>query len=314
MHLSLKQWCSQACRYRDSAYELFGIVMHSGTGSCSGHYQAYVKVMGYDSCDGNNNENQRNDLQTDAMVEADANSESMQSSTGGDMGTQFSHNQASGSLNDTRSVKGFPDGRPTNQFDDECDNGQTTSSENPSSSVEKPKPTCTSGIAKFFHKSVKDSLKSTKERHSNGQPSSSNTNMCGQHGSSTEKEDQTIRDSVKKIHAFEYQAQRTKSSANRRLDYQDRSSGNDSDFGVEQNGCQGATESEENMSGNILEDVIDSTSGEGDKTKDLQSEWVHFDDSDVYTLQESDVTSVLSLADSSFTSPYLLFYKRVRSE
>lgn len=42
--LSLKQWCSKTCSERSAVYNLFGVVMHSGMSSCSGHYLSYVNV------------------------------------------------------------------------------------------------------------------------------------------------------------------------------------------------------------------------------------------------------------------------------
>ena len=43
--LLLDPWCSASVKSKGNSYELFGIVMHSGMTSCSGHYQAYVKVI-----------------------------------------------------------------------------------------------------------------------------------------------------------------------------------------------------------------------------------------------------------------------------
>lgn len=43
--LSLNKWCSKTCRDRSAVYKLFGVVMHSGMSSCSGHYLSYVNVQ-----------------------------------------------------------------------------------------------------------------------------------------------------------------------------------------------------------------------------------------------------------------------------
>ncbi|XP_028406546.1 uncharacterized protein LOC114529018 [Dendronephthya gigantea] len=42
--LSLKKWCSETCSEKDAVYRLFGVVMHNGMSSCSGHYLSYVNV------------------------------------------------------------------------------------------------------------------------------------------------------------------------------------------------------------------------------------------------------------------------------
>ena len=42
--LSLKKWCSATCTEKNATYSLFGVVMHSGMSSCSGHYLSYVNV------------------------------------------------------------------------------------------------------------------------------------------------------------------------------------------------------------------------------------------------------------------------------
>lgn len=46
----------------------------------------------------------------------------------------------------------------------------------------------------------------------------------------------------------------------------------------------------------------------------LKTGWVHFDDCTVASLSEQDILSILSSSDSSFTSPYLLFYRKIESK
>ncbi|KAK3717314.1 hypothetical protein QZH41_002315 [Actinostola sp. cb2023] len=42
--LSVQEWCSKKCQLENNVYELFGIVLHSGMTSGSGHYETYVRV------------------------------------------------------------------------------------------------------------------------------------------------------------------------------------------------------------------------------------------------------------------------------
>lgn len=44
--LSVQEWCSDKCQKQDNTYELFGIVLHSGISSGSGHYETYVRIPG----------------------------------------------------------------------------------------------------------------------------------------------------------------------------------------------------------------------------------------------------------------------------
>ncbi|XP_071963078.1 ubiquitin carboxyl-terminal hydrolase 1-like [Antedon mediterranea] len=45
--LTLTAWCSTECKQRHQRYELYAIVMHSGTTSSSGHYVCYARVPSY---------------------------------------------------------------------------------------------------------------------------------------------------------------------------------------------------------------------------------------------------------------------------
>jgi len=40
----VQEWCSDKCQTQSNTYELFGIVLHSGISSGSGHYEAYVRI------------------------------------------------------------------------------------------------------------------------------------------------------------------------------------------------------------------------------------------------------------------------------
>lgn len=44
MHLRLCQWCSSDCEHRNQTYELFGVIMHNGCSTGSGHYLTYVRA------------------------------------------------------------------------------------------------------------------------------------------------------------------------------------------------------------------------------------------------------------------------------
>lgn len=48
--LSLRKWCSKTCAESDEIYTLFGVVMHNGMSSCSGHYLSYVNVDILNKC------------------------------------------------------------------------------------------------------------------------------------------------------------------------------------------------------------------------------------------------------------------------
>jgi len=42
--IRFEQWCSQSCQHRNSLYELFAIIFHTGNSAGSGHYVSYIKV------------------------------------------------------------------------------------------------------------------------------------------------------------------------------------------------------------------------------------------------------------------------------
>eukprot|EP00300_Choanocystis_sp_HF-7_P040108 c6535_g1_i1.p2 GENE.c6535_g1_i1~~c6535_g1_i1.p2 ORF type:complete len:267 (+),score=36.44 c6535_g1_i1:3-803(+) len=43
--LRFQQWCTDDCPQRNTAYELFGIVVHSGGSSGGGHYYSYIRTL-----------------------------------------------------------------------------------------------------------------------------------------------------------------------------------------------------------------------------------------------------------------------------
>ena len=68
------------------------------------------------------------------------------------------------------------------------------------------------------------------------------------------------------------------------------------------------TEAEEGQNSSSDEELQSCTDT---RDESLKTGWVHFDDCTVASLSEQDIVSILSSSDSSFTSPYLLFYRKI---
>lgn len=281
MELSLKEWCSKTCPLDNPTYQLFGIVMHSGMTSCSGHYQAYVKVPTVNMADANNNNNKQPIHCNNSDVSASENANKMHSSTEEDQ---------SGS----RAEKGMSVGFNTFSSDDTSSGSNHISS--PQSSAEKPKTTCISGITRYFHKSRKHSAKETKvENH--GDERNSDLPVAEEkrrHHSTPTFSFSGTGKSFSKIQSFQYRGVTSSRSAIRHLNFQDNNGQLDQD-----KKCQNAANANDDETSNLCKGVPE--------TRTFQ--WIHFDDAEVAILEESDVSTLLSSSEAAFTSPYLLFYK-----
>ena len=262
MELSVKEWCSKNCPIRNPTYHLFGIVMHSGMTSCSGHYQAYIKVTTPTNIDMNNNSGQHH-CDSDHLNTLDS-SEQCETQT------------SSNALNGT-SVR-------CNTFstDDKSLDNEMSSPED-----EKAKITCMSGISRYFQRSRKHSIKGTNEMldgNENGAAGKKQRN----HSTPTYSFAGNNR-SIDKIQSFGYHGGKSNRSAIRQLNFQD-----NKQQGKE---CQNSAHVEETSNCGLH------------KLERETFQWIHFDDAEVTILEESDLTGLLCSAESSFTSPYLLFYK-----
>ncbi|PFX29498.1 ubiquitin carboxyl-terminal hydrolase 1-like [Stylophora pistillata] len=271
MELSVKEWCSKSCPLSNPTYHLFGIVMHSGMTSCSGHYQAYVQVPKH------HHYGNAQVLSSDKGKRVD----SYEPST-----AEF--NSHSFSSVSEKSV-GY------NSFlrDEKPDKIQAPSPEN---SAEKVKITCISGITKFFHKSKKHSTSEGMKHSTDEGTDEGNKHLaekCRNFSTPTLSCTGTKK-SVSKIHSFQYQSgTNSHRSAIRQLNFQ-------------QNDGQLHRERQRQGEGQMPHTCRSVT-----ETEEFQ--WIHFDDAEVRTIEESDVKTLLSSSESSFTSPYLLFYKLAES-
>ncbi|XP_032230387.2 ubiquitin carboxyl-terminal hydrolase 1 [Nematostella vectensis] len=448
--LSVYDWSSEACRKKCTNYELFGIVMHSGMTSCSGHYQAYVKVRSNltklvannRGVECHNQETvQRKGLTNEESLDC---SKKLQDNTAvNDESECFSKHQVQSSGYDCRNEQcsentkaaesyqvkqellnqekdkeisrdGLTQSNECEGKDSQCDKKkikgvrkslrrlsksrkisestpasleaddnevvssnackrarleqvtQPTATENTNNAEQ---TTCSFGltsITKFFHKSRKKSISTTKDNESS-------INIV----SNSEENDVTQRSTDSSIgsaphltgtqckggasstcnnsplsRSMSHNPQCTKklqrSPAIRQLTFQvgekgvtlsrespknksamaeERDIVKSKDEGVVPNQDRRNEVQEEGPKGSLLEKGLKgpssatgpngSTSGKGPYGSSLEkgrerslSEWVHFDDSDVYLVDDADVASLLSSAESSFTSPYLLFYRR----
>ena len=252
MELSLKEWCSKSCPQSNPTYHLFGIVMHSGMTSCSGHYQAYVQVPKHYQHGNTQVLSSHNGKKVDSYeaLAAEFNSDFFSSA-------------------------------------DKPDKIQPLSSE---STADKVTTTCISGITKFFHKSKRHSTNETNPDERTDEESKHNGEK-GRNFSTPTYNCAGTGKSVSKIRSFQYQdGAKSHRSAIKQLNFQEE---NDKQQYQEKQ-MQGARQTSHTCT-SVTE------------TQELQ--WIHFDDAEVRTIEESDVKTLLSSSESSFTSPYLLFYK-----
>lgn len=283
MELSITEWCSKTCAIPNPTYQLFGIVMHSGMTSCSGHYQAYIKVATPTFIDLNNNGQAiHHDDQCVNNGKVDTDIESSN-----ECDTRPSSNTLNGTSVGCNTYASDGKSSETMEMTSSVEESDVLS---PQSSAEKVKTTCISGIARYFNKSRKHSTKENKEN----QDERSNGDFSGdgkkrRHHSTPTYSFTGNNRSVNKIQSFRYHSGASNRSAIRQLNFQDNLR--------QQRECQNSTHDEE-MS-HAFADVP--------HTQTFQ--WIHFDDAEVATLEESDVAALLSSSESSFTSPYLLFYK-----
>ena len=256
--------------------------MHSGMTSCSGHYQAYVKVPKSNMADVNNNKNSNTYVPSSEY--GDKVHAFMESSHLG---------ESQSCLSDDNGKSG---GFSTFSSDDKC--SETDQISGPQSSTEKTRTTCISGITRYFHKSRKHSTKETKlENHDEEKRGDIQTAAKKQrrHSTPTFSFSGTEK-SLNKIQSFQYHDVASSKTAIRKLNFQD--SKREPEQATK---CQNAADS-----GDV--EIPDSDS----KVQDTQAfQWIHFDDAEVAILEEADVSTLLSSSESSFTSPYLLFYKLV---
>lgn len=283
MELSLKDWCSNSSSITNPTFHLFGVVMHSGMTSCSGHYQAYVKVLKSNMADVKNNNKQSNTYapsseygnKVHSVIESSHLSES-QSCLSDDNGKSGGFNTFSG--------------------DDKCSETDQISSSQ--SSTEKSRTTCISGMTRYFHKSRKHSTKETKlENHDEENRGDLQIAAKKQrHHSTPTFSFSGTEKSLNKIQSFQYHDVPSSKTAIRKLNFQD-SKG----------------EPDQSTKGQNATDSADVEIPDSDnKVQETQAfQWIHFDDAEVAILEEADVSTLLSSAESSFTSPYLLFYKLV---
>ena len=282
MKLSLKDWCSNSSSLADPTFHLFGIVMHSGMTSCSGHYQAYVKVPKSNVADVNNNNKQSIHLDNTHVP----------CSEYGNKG----HNMESSHLCESHSFSSDDNGKSVgfNTFSSNDKFSEANQISSPQSSAEKATTTCISGITRYFHKSRKHSTKETKLENHDGEKQGDlqlAAKKWRHHSTPTFSFTGTEK-SLNKIQSFHYHDVASNKTAIRKLNFQD---------GKRQ---------------------LDQATGSGDaEMPDLGSsveetqafQWIHFDDAEVAILEEADVLALLSSSESSFTSPYLLFYKLAES-
>lgn len=248
--------------------------MHSGMTSCSGHYQAYVKVTTPLNADVNNNKGQPIHPDNKHHVNDGHVHRNMVSSG------EFDWSQMPAS-----EVNRTSDGCDTLASDSKLlENMEMTNPENDINALQSPAgkgtTTCMSGISRYFQRSRKHSVKETNEQlEQNGDLPTAGKKQT-HHITPTH--------SLKKIQSFGYRGEKSNRSAIRQLNFQ------------------------ENRQDNKFQNTVTIKESSNSVEQSLQlekSQWIHFDDAEVVILEESDLTAMLSSAESSFTSPYLLFYK-----
>ena len=281
MELSLKDWCSNSSSIVNPTFHLFGIVMHSGMTSCSGHYQAYVKVPKSNMADVNNTNKQSNTYAPCSEYGNKLHSTMESSDLGESQSCLSDDNGKSGGFN-------------TFSSDDKC--SETDQIYSPQSSTKKARTTCISGITRYFHKSRKHSTKETKlENHDEEKRGDLQIAAKKQRHHSTPPFSFTgTEKSLNMIQSFQYRDVASSKTAIRKLNFQNSKRQPD----------QATKDQNATDCGDVEIPDLDC------KVQETQAfQWIHFDDAEVAILEEADVSTLLSSSESSFTSPYLLFYK-----
>lgn len=263
--------------------------MHSGMTSCSGHYQAYVKVPKFNMA-GINHNKQSIHLDSTHVPCSEYGNEVPSNMESSHLGESESF-----SIDDNVKSVGF-----NNTFSSNDKFSQSNQISSPQSPTEKATTTCISGITRYFHKSKKHSTKVTKlENHDEEKRGDLQLSAKkGRHHNTSRFSFTETEKSLNKIQSFQYHDVASGKSAIRKLNFQD--SKRQPDQAAQ---GQNATDSS---------DVEISESGRNvQETQAFQ--WVHFDDAEVAILEEADVLTLLTSSESSFTSPYLLFYKLAES-
>ena len=248
--------------------------------SCSGHYQAYVKVAASNEVCLNNNGQinhldncqRRNEGSVDSDIESPGENKryTLANGTLADKKTNHSDEKAS-EIKDSRAK-------------DESDISS------PESSAEKATATCIPGITRYFNRTKKYSKLENSKDVEDGLPYGDLTGgiRCRRH-STPSYNFKGISKSLNKIQSFHHGSAVSSRNAIRQLNFQESNKpGNNENNGpvcVKQTPC---------------------TCVHG---PDTGYQWIHFDDAEVAILDEPDVMALLSSSESSFTSPYLLFYK-----
>lgn len=259
--------------------------MHSGMTSCSGHYQAYVKVPKSNMADVNNN-NKQSIHQESTRVPC---SEYGKKVPGIAESSHLGESQSFSSDDNGKSV-----GFNTSSSDDKC--SETNQISSPHTSAEKARTTCISGITRYFHKSRKHSAKETKleNNHEEKRGDLEIRAKKKRHHSTPTFSFTGTEKSLNKIQSFQYHDVTSSKTAIRKLNFQDSKR------------QPGRAIKGQNASDSGDEEIPDSDSS----VQESQAfQWIHFDDAEVAILEEADVSTLLSSTESSFTSPYLLFYK-----
>ncbi|XP_067043629.1 ubiquitin carboxyl-terminal hydrolase 1-like isoform X2 [Acropora muricata] len=287
MELTISEWCSKTCIISNPTYHLFGIVMHSGMTSCSGHYQAYVMVPTPNDTDFNNsnghtshqdNYQQRNESNVNSVGESSQENE-----------RQPLANTAT-SVSSNTFCKDDGNSSETPEVSTMADESDIPSLQN---SAEKAKTSCMSGISRYFQRTRKYSKLENNEGAEDSFQASDLTESKRHRCHSTPCF-KGISKSLNKIQSFQHRGLTATRNAVRQLNFQD-------------------SKRQGNSETNHLADLKNNNNLRLSHTSLPEShyQWVHFDDAEVTILQESDVTALLSSSESSFTSPYLLFYKLV---
>lgn len=284
MELIISEWCSKTCIISNPTYHLFGIVMHSGMTSCSGHYQAYVKVPTPNDADFNNsnghtshqdNYHKRNESNVNSGGESSREHERQPLAN---MATSVCSNTFCKDENSSE----------TPEVSSMTDESNVPS---PQNSAEKAKTTCMPGISRFFQRTRNYSKVENNEEVEDSFQASDLTESTNRRCHSTPSF-RGISKSLNKIQSFQHRGLTSSRNVIRQLNFQD-------------------SKKQGNSETNHLASVKHNLRLSHTFLPDFQYQWVHFDDAEVTILQESDVTTLLSSSESSFTSPYLLFYKLV---
>lgn len=168
----------------------------------------------------------------------------------------------------------------------------------------KGKSSCISLITKYFQRSKKpptNSLKTEKlQRKGTEKSEVENEENC----SSTDDNSEIKKPSTKKVRTIEDSFKRnnantpSKSSTIRKLNF-----------------VKGAVEETERAESDSQEseDNVQPTITKNLYPDELTRDWVHFDDCAVDGISKKDIIDVLSASESSYMSPYLLFYQKSQS-